>query len=126
MEIIVYHTINYFPLIMLGVNEKVILWIAVTSTLIGHLNHANIKTDYGILRYIFNSPRFHVWHHNFIQEGKYGVNYGVIFSFWNWIFGTACYPKDREQPQLLGFAGMEKFPKTLWQRLLYPLFSQKE
>lgn len=125
MEIIVYQTIN-FPLIMLGVDGRVILWIAITTTLIGHLNHANIKTDYGFMRYIFNSPRLHVWHHDFIPVQKYGVNFGVIFSFWDWMFGTVYFPADRDQPALLGFEGIEKFPRPLWKRLIYPVLRKKE
>jgi sterol desaturase/sphingolipid hydroxylase (fatty acid hydroxylase superfamily) len=122
MEIIIYQAINYFPLVILGVNPQIILWIAIISTLIGHLNHANIRMDYGILRYIFNSPRLHVWHHDSIPQGKHGVNYGVIFSLWDWIFGTAYYPKEKDHPDSLGFEGLEHFPTSLWQRLTYPFY----
>jgi sterol desaturase/sphingolipid hydroxylase (fatty acid hydroxylase superfamily) len=121
MEIIIYRTVKYFPLVILAIGSDIILTIAIVATLIGHLNHSNLKTDYGIFRYILNSPRFHVWHHDFIMQGKHGQNFAIVFSIWDWIFGTAFYPADREQPASLGFDRMDKFPKTLFRRLLYPL-----
>jgi sterol desaturase/sphingolipid hydroxylase (fatty acid hydroxylase superfamily) len=121
MEIVVYKSLTYLPLVMLGVNGQVILWIAVVTTLIGHLNHANLKIDWGILRYVINSPRMHVWHHDVVLHGKYGQNYAIVFSLWDWLFGTAYLPKDQEQPQRLGFKNMEKFPAGLLPRLIYPL-----
>ena len=42
MEIVVYKSITYLPLVVLGVDNRVILWVAVTGTLIGHLNHSNL------------------------------------------------------------------------------------
>jgi sterol desaturase/sphingolipid hydroxylase (fatty acid hydroxylase superfamily) len=121
MEIVVYKSLTYLPLVMLGINSNVILWIAVVSTLVGHLNHANLKIDWGIFRYILNSPRFHIWHHDVILYGEYGKNFGIVFSLWDWLFGTAYMPAEEEQPVLLGFEGMEKFPAGLLPRLIHPL-----
>ncbi len=121
MEIIIYRSIKYFPLVVLGVNGEIILMIAVVATLIGHLNHSNLKMDYGIFRYIFNSPRFHVWHHDVILQGQHGQNFAIVFSTWDWIFGTAFYPADKEQPELLGFEDLDKFPKSVVKRFFFPL-----
>jgi len=121
MEIVVYRGLTYLPLVMLGVDGTVILWIAIVSTLIGHLNHANLRIDWGPLRYVVNSPRFHVWHHDVTLHGRYGQNYGIVFSLWDWLFGTAYLPAEEEQPARLGFEGMEAFPRSLPLRLIYPL-----
>jgi sterol desaturase/sphingolipid hydroxylase (fatty acid hydroxylase superfamily) len=130
MEIIIYRSFKYFPLIVLGIDSQVILMIAIIGTLIGHLNHANLKMDYGLLRYIFNSPRFHVWHHDRILHGQNGQNFAIVFSTWDWLFGTAYYPRDREQPVSLGFKDIDVFPRSLAGRLFYPLskfkFSSKK
>ncbi len=125
MEIIIYKSIKYFPLIVLGVNPQIILTIAIIATLIGNLNHANLKIDYGIFRYILNSPRFHVWHHDVILQGQHGQNFAIVLSTWDWLFGTAYYPSDKEQPESLGFEDIEKFPRGLIGRLLYPLSNLK-
>jgi sterol desaturase/sphingolipid hydroxylase (fatty acid hydroxylase superfamily) len=121
MEVVVYKTLTYLPLVILGIDGRVILWVAIFGTVVGHLNHANLPWDWGPLRYIFNSPRFHVWHHDEVQHGRGGQNFAVIFSCWDWIFGTAYRPQGRQQPHRLGFADMDLFPKGLWARLIYPL-----
>jgi sterol desaturase/sphingolipid hydroxylase (fatty acid hydroxylase superfamily) len=121
MEIIIYRAMKYFPLVVLGVEGNIVLLIAIVATLIGHLNHSNLKMDYGIFRYILNSPRFHIWHHDNILQGQHGQNFAIVFSLWDWIFKTAYYPSDKEQPESLGFENFEKFPKSLFKRLFYPI-----
>jgi sterol desaturase/sphingolipid hydroxylase (fatty acid hydroxylase superfamily) len=125
MEIVVYKSLTYLPLVMLGVNGSVILWIAIVTTLIGHLNHSNLNFIWlGPLRYVINSPRMHVWHHDVILRGEFGKNFGVVLCLWDWLFGTAYLPADKEQPERLGFENMGKFPKGLLPRLVYPLFKK--
>jgi len=120
MEIVVYRSLTYLPLAVLGVDGRVILWLAVVSTVIGHLNHSNLKLSWGPLRYLVNSPRMHVWHHDVILRGEHGKNFGIVLSLWDWLFGTAEWPAE-EQPLRLGFEGMERFPEGLAARLVYPL-----
>ena len=118
MEIVVYKSLTFLPLVMLGVNGEVILWIAIVSTLIGHLNHSNLNFNWGPLRYVLNSPRMHVWHHDVVLHGRGGQNFGVVFCLWDWLFGTAYLPTDKMQPEKLGFENMETFPRGLLPRLL--------
>jgi len=127
MEVIVYKGLTYFPLIILGVDDQVILVVAIVGTVIGHLNHSNLNISWGPLRYLFNSPRMHVWHHEHDTPAKhpYGVNFGICLSIWDWIFRTAHWPSPLESPQQqpprLGFPGDEQYPTSLLGRLLYPL-----
>jgi len=122
MESVVYQSLTYLPLvIVLDPKSPVILWIAIVATLIGHLNHSNLNFTWGPLRYVINSPRMHVWHHDVILRGQHGKNFGVVFCLWDWLFGTAYLPVDKMQPAKLGFESMEKFPRALWRRLIYPL-----
>jgi len=127
MEIVVYQGLTYFPLVVLGVDGNVILAIAVMVTLIGHLNHSNLNISWGPLRYVLNSPRMHVWHHDYEwpPDRPRGVNFGIALSLWDWLFGTAYWPTREQspgqQPARLGFAGIEFFPRSLPLRLVYPL-----
>ena len=127
MEVVVYQGLTYFPLVVLGVDARVILVIAVVSTLIGHLNHSNLNISWGPLRYLLNSPRMHVWHHDhdWPADRRYGVNFAICLSIWDWLFGRAYWPKPDEsptqQPARLGFDGMERFPRSLLGRFFYPL-----
>ena len=122
MEIALYKGLTYFPLIVLGVDGRIVLWVAIVGTLIGHLNHANVRIDWGPLRYVLNSSRMHVWHHDVELHGRHGQNFAVIFSLWDWVFGTAYLPVDRERPARLGFADQRHFPRGLLRRFLYPFW----
>lgn len=127
MEIVVYQGLTYLPLVILGVDGRVILVIAVVATLIGHLNHSNLNITWGPLRYLLNSPRMHVWHHDhdWPANRPRGVNFGICLSVWDWLLGTAHWPGAAEaptqQPAQLGFPGMERFPQSLIGRLFHPL-----
>ena len=121
MEVVVYRTLTWLPLVMLGVRGDVMLTAAVVSTLIGHLNHANLRISWGPFRYVLNSARMHVWHHDVVLHHRYGQNFAVVFSLWDWLFGTAHMPMELEQPERLGFNGMERFPHNVLMRLIYPV-----
>lgn len=118
-EVVVYKTIQYVPLAFLGFRTEAILVHAIFGTLIGHLNHSNLDLGYGWLRYVFNSPRMHIWHHNYDADAKSTINFGIIFSVWDWIFGTARIPS--RSPARIGFDGVESFPKGFLAHTSWPL-----
>lgn len=127
MEIVIYRSVTYLPILMLGVPGRVVLWIAIVGTVIGHLNHSNLNLTWGPLRYLLNSPRMHVWHHMYAlpDDRRSGVNFGISLSLWDWLFGTSYWPDTQrapdQQPERLGFPGIEQFPRGFLARLLYPL-----
>ena len=51
---------------------------------------------------------------------KGGQNFGQVLSIWDWLFKTAYWPTNEEQPKRLGFQGMERYPKGILKRLIYP------
>lgn len=122
MEIVIYKAAVFFPLFLLGVSDPVILPIAVLSTLVGDLNHANVDITWGPFRFLLNSSRMHVWHHDVVKHHRHGQNYGIVFSLWDWIFGTVYWPRDRKEPERLGFRRMDSYPRGLLKRLLYPFW----
>ncbi len=121
MELVVYRGLTYLPLAILGVDGRVLLVNAVIGTLFGHLNHANLRLDWGPFKYVLNSPRFHVWHHDRILRSGKGTNYAIVLSIWDWIFGTAYWPGGNKQPAALGFEGDDYFPSSLVGRFTYPV-----
>jgi len=123
-EVVVYKTLSYLPLVILGIDGTVILIIAVIGTLMQDLNHANIPVSWGPFKYILNSPKMHVWHHDVELHGKGGQNFGIVLSVWDWLFGTVYWPKDQEEPQKLGFHEMETYPESILARLVYPLWKR--
>ena len=127
VEIVVYHTLTYLPLVVLGVDGRVILWVAIFGTLVGHLNHSNLNLTWGPLRYVLNSPRMHIWHHDHDPPEAHpqGVNFGISLSLWDWIFGTAYWPDPKQspeqQPARLGFHGDDRYPRSFLGRVFYPV-----
>jgi sterol desaturase/sphingolipid hydroxylase (fatty acid hydroxylase superfamily) len=122
MESVIYKTIQYIPLAMIGFGIEDYFIMHIFAVAVGHLNHANLGWDYGPLKYIFNNPRMHIWHHakELPADHKYGVNYGLTFSFWDYIFGSAYVPTDGRDIEL-GFAGEESLPDDFIGQVTYPL-----
>ena len=120
MENILYKPLKTFGVMLLGGFEPeqayIVHFIAIA---IGHLNHANIKLTYGLLKYIFNNPVMHLYHHSFVlPKGKFGVNFGISLSVWDYIFKTNHIPEDSGVINL-GFPGEENVPKGFWGQLVY-------
>lgn len=126
MEPIVYKSILYIPLAIIGgFNVEAVAIVHFSSLTIGHLNHANLGWDYGILKYIFNNPKMHIWHHvkDLPKEAKHGINYGISLSLWDYIFKTDHVPYDGRDIEL-GFEGDEEFPKDFANQIIYPIKSE--
>ena len=120
MENVFYRTLEYIPLSMIGFGIQDFLLVHLFTLGWGHFNHANIKVPLGFLKYIFNSPQMHIWHHAEHLPYRTGVNFGLTLSVWDYIFGTAYIPCEGRDEKL-GFDKVEQFPKTFWQQIIYPL-----
>jgi sterol desaturase/sphingolipid hydroxylase (fatty acid hydroxylase superfamily) len=121
MEPLVYKSILYIPIILIGgVNLQDVFIVHFISIAIGHLNHANIGWDYGFLKYIFNNPKMHIWHHSKKIPNKYGINFGISLSLWDYIFKTNYIPTDGRDIEL-GFDDENEFPNDFFKQEIYPL-----
>lgn len=120
METIIYKTIQYIPLAMIGFGIDDFFLVHIFTISIGHLNHSNLNVTYGPLKYILNNPAMHIWHHaKHLPDGCYGVNYGISLSIWDYIFKTNYLPKDGRDIEL-GFPSDEKYPTSFWKQITYP------
>ncbi len=121
MENILYKPLKTFGVMILGGFEPeqayIVHFIAIA---IGHLNHSNIKITWGPLKYIFNNPVMHLYHHaKVLPEGRnYGINFGISLSIWDYIFKTDYVPEDSGTIEL-GFPGEDTFPRTFFGQLFY-------
>ena len=121
VETLVYKSAQYIPLAMIGFGIEQFFVVHMFSVFIGHLNHANLDWSYGPLGYILNNPRMHIWHHAkaLPPEHKYGMNFGLSLSIWDYLFGTAYIPKSGKNIEI-GFDGDERFPHDFTGQLTYP------
>ena len=120
MENIFYKPLKTFGVMLLGGFEPeqayIVHFLAIS---IGHFNHANIKITWGPLKYVFNNPVMHLYHHSYVlPEGRYGVNFGISLSLWDYLFGTNYIPEDSGTIPL-GFEGDEEIPKSFKGQVLY-------
>ena len=120
-EIVVYKSLQYVPLALLGFDGRALFVVAVVSTAMGHFNHANLRVAMGPLRYVFNGPEMHLWHHAHPSAGPTNVNFAINLALWDWLFGTAYLPGDGAAPARLGFADIESFPRDPLRQELWPL-----
>lgn len=113
MENVLYKPLKTFGVMIWGGFEPeqayIVHFLAIT---IGHFNHSNIKITWGPLKYLINNPVMHLYHHAYdLPEGKYGVNFGISLSLWDYLFRTHYIPED-SGTIILGFPGDEEFPKN--------------
>ena len=126
MENIFYKPLKTIAVMLLGGFEPeqafIVHFIAIA---IGHLNHANIKISWGPLKYLINNPVMHLYHHAFkLPEGKFGVNFGISLSLWDYIFKTNYIPEEGGKIAL-GFKGDEEIPKGFWKQITFGLVKPK-
>jgi len=122
MEPIVYKSLLYIPLAVIGgFDVQSVAIVHFSALTIGHLNHANLGWDYGVLKYIFNNPKMHIWHHakELPENHQYGVNFGISLSLWDYLFKTSHVPHDGRDIEI-GFEGDEEFPKDFIKQTIYP------
>jgi sterol desaturase/sphingolipid hydroxylase (fatty acid hydroxylase superfamily) len=121
MENVLYKPLKTFGVMILGGFEPgqayIVHFIAIS---IGHFNHSNIKITWGPLKYIFNNPVMHLWHHaRFLPEDRQkGVNFGISLSIWDYLFRTNYIPNESGNIKL-GFDDLEQFPKSFLGQLFY-------
>ena len=113
MENVVYRVLEYIPLAMIGFGIDDFFIVHIFTLMVGHFNHANISVPLGPLKYIFNNPQMHIWHHayEFPENHPYGVNFGLTLSIWDYLFKTDHIPHEGRDIKL-GFEGIEAFPKS--------------
>jgi len=124
METIIYKSIQYIPLAMIGFGIDDFFVVNIIALSIGHLNHANVGWSYGPLKYIINNPKMHIWHHSKEMPFRYGMNFGLSLSLWDYLFNTAYIPSSGKAIEL-GFEDDESFPKGFVGQVTYPLSKRK-
>lgn len=126
MENVVYRCIEYIPLGMIGFGIQDFFFVHLIAVSIGHFNHSNILVPLGPLKYLFNNPQMHKWHHvkEFPDKYPYGINFGISLSVWDYLFKTAYMPHDGADIEL-GYPGEEEMPHGFGGQALFPLTRNK-
>ncbi len=82
--------------------------------------HTNVKIVYpGFLKYLFVSPFMHRWHHA-NEAQACNKNFGVIFAWNDWLFGTAIHPKREPLSYGIDYEAGEVARDSYLAHLVYP------
>lgn len=113
----------YVPSFVLGFDQgpmiAYIIFVAVYSVFI----HANLRFNFGPLRYIFATPQFHHWHHGAEREAI-DKNFAVHLPLLDMIFGTFHLPGDR-WPAFYGVHSND-VPESYLGQWIYPFLPSKK
>jgi sterol desaturase/sphingolipid hydroxylase (fatty acid hydroxylase superfamily) len=96
-----YHPVEYFisstilwlPSLMLQLTYPQAAAWALFEIWYTNLYHASIRSNLGWLRYVLVTPQSHRLHHS-VEPRHQDQNFGVIFSIWDYAFGTQSRDYD--------------------------------
>ena len=121
MENIAYKPLKVIALMLIGGFQPEQAFIVHFMTIsIGHLNHSNIKIDYGPFKYIFNNPIMHLYHHakGLPANFNVGVNFAISLSIWDYIFKTNYVPIP-DKDIVLGYENDHQMPSSFLGQIFY-------
>ncbi|MEM7411406.1 MAG: sterol desaturase family protein [Myxococcota bacterium] len=113
--------VNVIPLALLGAGEALLAMVALTNTVLGLFQHANIDFKLGPLSWIFSVGEMHRWHHS-VTLAEANHNYGSNFLFWDIVFGTRYRHPERSGPDEIGIES-DDIPVSYWGQLGAPFRS---
>ena len=122
IEPLVTRAMVLLPAFILGAEKGPLLCYIVFAGFQAGLTHSNFGLDFKFLKYVFNTPQFHHWHHSSEREAV-DTNYAVHLPVIDWLFGTYHMPSDR-WPGKYGVID-EKLPKGIIRQFFYPFQRHK-
>ena len=120
VEGVFYQILQFIPLALLGLSVTDFTILYIFTLAIGHSNHSNYYVPLGWFKYILNNPQMHIWHHYKYLPMKYGANFGLTLSLWDYVFNTDYIPNSGRDKEL-GFTGDEKFPNSFAGQFIWKL-----
>lgn len=117
----------FAPLYVLNLDFRLAAWIVCFQLWYPRIYHANLRSNFGPLRYLLVTPQSHRVHHS-RQRQHIDKNFATLFSFWDRLFDTqwtnyAEYPEtgidDQEFPLEDSVTGMHVF-SNYFSQLIYP------
>ena len=109
------------PLSLIDIGVTGYVYIGMAVVFQDFVIHSPLRVHLGPLRRIFVDNRFHRIHHS-LESRHFGKNFGLMFTIWDQLFGTAHFPAKDEWPET-GVEGM-KSPQTISDILVHPFRSR--
>jgi lathosterol oxidase len=113
----------YIPVFILGFADAAlyayILWVTIQATFI----HANVRWEFGPLKWLLVTPQFHHWHHA-AEEAAVDKNFAVHSPIWDMVFGTYYLPG--RWPHAYGLAHSPPPPSGYFRQLIYAFLPRRK
>jgi sterol desaturase/sphingolipid hydroxylase (fatty acid hydroxylase superfamily) len=109
-------SVAVLPLYALGFGRVTLGAFIVVITLQAIFIHANVRWNFGWLRWVIATPQYHHWHHA-REPQAYNSNYAGEFPALDALFGTLYLPANR-WPAQYGVDGTE--PEGYLRQLAWP------
>jgi lathosterol oxidase len=123
VDVAVTRGLTYVPIYLLGFAETplfvYIAWVSIQATFI----HANLRFEFGPLRWLLATPQFHHWHHT-AQREAVDKNFAVHLPVLDWLFGTFYLPRGL-WPSSYGLADGSQLPEGYVRQLVYPILPER-
>jgi sterol desaturase/sphingolipid hydroxylase (fatty acid hydroxylase superfamily) len=123
VDVAVTRGLTYVPVYILGFAEAplfaYVTFVSIQATFI----HANVRFEFGPLRWILATPQFHHWHHG-AERDAIDKNFAVHLPMLDWLFGTFFLPKGR-WPTSYGLADGHPLPYGYMRQFLYPFLPRR-
>ena len=122
VDVAVTRGLTYVPIYVLGFSETALIayvaFVSIQATFI----HANVRFNFGRLRWVMATPQFHHWHHGAEPEAV-DKNFAVHLPLLDRMFGTCHLPGDR-WPASYGLAAGKAVPPGYVRQLVDPFISK--
>jgi lathosterol oxidase len=122
VDVAVTRGLTYVPIYVLGFSETALIGYVAFVSIQATFIHANVRFNFGALRWVMATPQFHHWHHGAEPEAV-DKNFAVHLPLLDRVFGTCYLPGDR-WPAAYGLAERKSVPSGYIRQLVHPFTSR--
>ena len=105
VEVLLGECLAFVVLRILGFNLNSWFLAYLLTNFLGEIQHTRIPWKLGPLYKVIVTPTFHSYHHS-REKAVHDRNFGGLFSFWDYLFGTAV-PDTAVPPKQFGLAEVQ-------------------
>jgi lathosterol oxidase len=117
IDVVATRAFAFIPLYATGFSTGPVYMYLVFVSFLAVFVHANVRFQFGVLRWIVGTPQYHHWHHS-AQPEAIDKNFAVVLPVIDRVFGTLYLPES-EWPAVYGIEG-NPVPKTFAAQLVFP------
>jgi lathosterol oxidase len=117
VDVAITRGLTYVPIYLLGFAEQPLFTYLVVVSAQATFIHANVRFDFGPLKWLIATPQFHHWHHAAEVEAI-DKNFAVHLPLIDALFGTMYLP--RRWPHGYGLAQGQPIPDGFVRQFIWP------